>query len=346
MKLLVTGNQGYIGPVLGKAIKEAYSNCELIGIDSGIFSDCTTCLGRNGDTYYDKQIAKDVRDITKEDLRGIDCLISLAAVSNDPIGKDFEVATKEINQDCNVRLFELCKEVGVNKMIIASSCSVYGAGGIEAKNETSSVDPISEYAKSKVYTEEIIRKQTSKNTKCIFLRFATACGASDRLRLDLVLNDFVASALTKKEIVVLSDGSPWRPIIDVKDMARAIIWGIDYNDFKSHTLTINIGNNEWNFQIKDLAKICADMFEGVKVNINEDAAPDKRSYRVDFSIYEKLSGNKREQKDVEKTIKELSDVVKEISDIQDIYNSRYIRLNQVRHMIKNGWLDSNFRWTN
>ena len=346
MRVLVTGNLGYIGPVLGKCIKTNIRDCELTGMDSGIFIDCTTALGRVGDTYYDIQIFKDVREITINDLKGHDCVISLAAVSNDPIGKDFSEATKQINQDANVKLYGLCEEAGVERLIIASSCSVYGAGGNEAKKEDSPLDPISEYAKSKVNTEEIIKQKAEEsNTKCLFLRFATACGASDRLRLDLVLNDFVASAITKKEIIVLSDGSPWRPIIDVKDMAKSIIWGSRADIFtNSNVVILNVGSNEWNFQIKELATICADMFDKVKVNINTEAAPDKRSYKVDFSMYEKMSGNEKTRESLQETIREIAEIVKNISNIKEIYDSSYIRLNKVRDLMKEGLLDKSFRW--
>ena len=257
MKILVTGNLGYIGPVLGKRIKDAIEGCQLIGLDSGIFMDCITCDGRIGDSYYDNQIYKDVREINSDDLKGVDCVISLAAVSNDPIGKDFSIATREINYESNIRLYQLCAKQDVKKLVIASSCSVYGEGGENARDENCKVNPISEYAKSKIDTELDLQKLSSKDsTKCIFLRFSTACGASDRLRLDLVLNDFVASAITKKEINVLSDGSPWRPLIDVKDMADAMIWASSHQlEEGKSTLTINVGSNDWNFQISDLAQI-------------------------------------------------------------------------------------------
>ena len=194
----------------------------------------------------------------------------------------------------------------MQKLVIASSCSVWGQGS--KRKDEKYLAPISAYAKSKVKLKAIQDLNNKEGTECICLRFSTACGISDRLRLDLVLNDFVASAVTKKSIHVMSDGTPWRPLIDVKDMAEAIVWAINYDIPKERFLTLNVGTNEWNFQVKDLANICGEIL-GSRVNINSMAQPDNRSYKVDFGLYERLS-EQLDLKEIENTIENLARMMK------------------------------------
>jgi len=289
MKVLVTGNLGYIGPVLGRFLKEFFVSSTLTGLDSGLFSGCTTSLSRIGDTYYDCQLFKDVRDVGVGDLAGIDAVVHLAAVSNDPIGKNFEGATFEINLEASCAIARLCLKAGVGRFIFASSCSMYGVAGDHPKIEADKTSPLTAYAKSKIGVEERVRRELADgDIDVTFLRFATACGASDRLRLDLVLNDFVASAYKYNAISILSDGSPWRPLIDVSDMSKAIAWAL-IKPSSGTPLSINIGSNEWNFQVGQLAEIVCTRIPGTKVHINLDTPPDKRSYRVNFDLYKKLA---------------------------------------------------------
>lgn len=346
MKVLVTGNLGYIGPVLGKGIKRYFGSSNLVGLDSGIFIQCTTNKLRLGDTYYDSQIFKDIRKIQFEDVKGFDAVVSLAAVSNDPIGKDFEEATNKINYEANLRLAEICSSAGVSKFIFASSCSMYGAAGATPKKESDITAPITAYAKSKIGVESTLKETlANKDIKLIFLRFATACGVSDRLRLDLVLNDFVASAVKYKKISILSDGSPWRPLIDTEDMANSIIWAIKTNFESNKPLSINVGCNEWNFQVSDLAKAVSRCIDGTTVEINKEAIKDNRSYKVDFSLYKSISNEFYPSRSLDSTIMKLERMISEIDLPSDGFRqTQYIRLNHVNILLSNNKIDRNLYW--
>ena len=345
MRVLITGNLGYICTVLGHFLKDYFDNLFLIGLDSGLFSGCTTTIGRVADTYYDLQYLKDVRDIQLSDLTGVDAVVHLAAVSNDPIGSDFEDATYEINLKSSCRLALLCEEAGVSRFIFASSCSMYGCGGDTPKTESDETDPLTAYAKSKIGVEETLRKVLcDKDIDLTFLRFSTACGASDRLRLDLVLNDFVASACKYNKITILSNGSPWRPIIDVLDMSKAIAWAL-VKPIYSTPLSINIGSNESNFTIKQLADIVSSCIPNTVIDINSDAPPDNRSYRVNFDLYKKLAPNFYPSKSIEQTVNELVSCIGNISIADDSFrSSNLIRLNHLRCLLGQNQIDSSLRW--
>ena len=346
MKVLVTGNLGYIGPVLGKNLKTYFEQSTLIGLDTGLFLQCTTEKNRMGDTYYDKQYFLDIRDITKNELEGIDAVVSLAAVSNDPIGRDFEEATNQINFEANCRLARLCASQGVKKFVFASSCSMYGKASDKAKTELDATDPLTAYAKSKIGVESELKASKSlSNMKLIFLRFATACGTSDRLRLDLVLNDFVASAIKYGKISILSDGSPWRPLIDTSDMANAIIWSIDHNFENNEPISINVGSNEWNFNIRDLAEAVAKNIPNTEIELNENAPKDNRSYKVDFSLFKSLSGDFYPKRTIDQTILELKNSISKIELPSDSFRrTQYIRLNHIKSLLSNEAINKDLRW--
>ena len=349
MKVVITGNLGYIGPILAKTIKAYKHNAHLTGIDTGIFAGCITSDELIGDVFFDVQHYVDVRDISHEHLDGTDVVISLAAVSNDPIGNEFEEATVSINYEANLKLANLCEQNGIKKFILASSCSIYGAGGNKPKKESDKTYPLTAYAKSKINCENQLRNLfADKDMELIFLRFSTACGVSDRLRLDLVLNDFVASAVAYKKIKVLSDGSPWRPLIDVEDMCKAIVWAIDFEvkeSIKENILSINIGSNEWNFSVKQLAELVCMACPGTELEINKNAPEDKRSYKVDFSLYKSLARSFYPSKSIESTIQELMTMTSRlnIERYPDIRSTEYIRLNKIRKLLQCGDISKNFR---
>ncbi len=346
MKILITGNLGYIGPELGKSLKNYFEKSTIIGVDTGLFLQCITSNERVGDTYYDEQKFCDIRNISINDLNDCYAVVSLAAVSNDPIGNDFEDATREINLEANCRLANMCAQVGVERFIFASSCSMYGAGGENAKTENDTTAPLTAYAKSKIGVEETLKNTfLNSKTKLIFLRFATACGVSDRLRLDLVLNDFVASAIKYKNISILSDGSPWRPLIDVSDMAKAIIWAIINKFDNTEPLSINIGSNEWNFNVSQLAKSVAKLIKGTTISFNPNAPKDDRSYQVDFTLYKTLGGSFYPSGTIEQSIDRLAKMISKMELPKDSFrNTKYIRLNHIRHLISSGKINKQFRW--
>ena len=235
MKVLVVGNMGYVGPVVTRHLRLAYPHANLIGFDAGLFAHCLVGPSPVPEIYLDRQVFGDVRNIDKNVFQGVDAVVNLAAISNDPMGNQFEEATLAINYKAAVELAATAKRAGVRSYVFASSCSVYGCAEEGAKQESSTLDPLTAYARSKVMAEKELIPMADDRFTVTCLRFATACGMSDRLRLDLVLNDFVAGALTQKKIVVMSDGTPWRPLINVKDMARAIDWAIGRSCGKSRS---------------------------------------------------------------------------------------------------------------
>lgn len=290
MRILVTGNMGYVGPVLVRHLRGRFPDAELVGYDAGLFAHCLTTGGVLPETLLDVQHFGDIRDLPAALLEGVDAVVHLAAISNDPMGDRYAGATDEINRGASVRLAKLAAEAGVGAFVFASSCSVYGFAEGGARAEGDAVNPLTAYARSKVGTEEGLQSLANGRMVVTCLRFATACGMSDRLRLDLVLNDFVAGAVTSGAVTVLSDGTPWRPLIDVADMARAIEWAIGRTGEQGgQVLTVNAGSGRWNLQVRDLAEAVAAAIPGTRISINTEAPPDKRSYAVDFGLFERLA---------------------------------------------------------
>jgi len=348
MRILMTGNMGYVGPVLGAHLRARYPDVYLIGFDTSYFAHCLTSARRLPEAVLDEQHFGDIRDFPAHLLNGVDAVVNLAAVSNDPMGNKFEAVTADINYQAGIRLAGLAAQHGVKNFVFASSCSVYGSASNTPRREEDELNPLTAYARSKIATEKSLAELDRGTMVVTCLRFATACGMSDRLRLDLVLNDFVACALASGEITVLSDGTPWRPLIDVKDMARAIDWA----SHRSRTnggdfLVVNVGDNDWNYQVKDLATAVAAAVPGTKVSINLAAPPDKRSYRVDFSRYRALAPYHVPQMTLDRTIAELRDGLgrMEFAD-RDFRNSQHIRLKVLERHIAGGRLLSSLRWVN
>jgi nucleoside-diphosphate-sugar epimerase len=262
----------------------------LIGYDSGLFAHCLTACDGLPEALLDRQIFGDTRDIDPSLLTGCDAVVHLAAISNDPMGDRFAEQTDAVNHRASLRVAELARAAGVRHFAFASSCSVYGAASAGARTEADSVYPITAYARSKIATEQGLRQMECAGMTVTCLRFATACGMSDRLRLDLVVNDFVACAMATGEITVLSDGTPWRPLIDVTDMARAVEWAVSRPAAQGGAmLVVNVGSDDWNFQVSDLARAVVSQVSGSTLSINQAAPPDRRSYRVDFSLFRSLA---------------------------------------------------------
>ena len=209
MKILITGNMGYIGPVVVNRLRTSYPTATLVGFDIGYYGNCITGDGGLPECRLDLQFFGDMRQFPKEILNGVDAIVHLAAISNDPIGNKFEDVTLDINYRSSIDLAKKAKEAGVGSFVFASSCSMYGSADDSARTERSQLNPLTAYAKSKVLTEKDLEPLAAENFKVTSLRFSTACGWSERLRLDLVLNDFVAGAVASKQITILSDGTPW-----------------------------------------------------------------------------------------------------------------------------------------
>jgi nucleoside-diphosphate-sugar epimerase len=345
-KILITGNMGYIGPTLVNVLKKSYPGVEITGLDLGFFGHCLTGADVLPETRIDYQFYADVRDITVEHLQGMDSVIHLAAVSNDPMGNAFEQVTDEINHQSSVQIAKLAKQAGVKSYVFASSCSVYGYAEGAARDEDSELNPLTAYAKSKIATEKSVKDLADENFIITSLRFPTACGMSERVRLDLVLNDFVAAAVASKKITILSDGTPWRPLIDIKDMSRAMDWAVSRQaDNGGEFLAINVGRTEWNYQVKDLAAAVKEQMPEVEIEINKDAQPDKRSYQVDFSRFKAMAPDHQPQVDLAQSIRELKEGLEAMNfNNQDFRNSQFMRLKVLNaHMDKN-LLGKDLRW--
>ncbi len=347
MKILIVGNMGYVGPGVVTQLRNTYPNAELIGFDIGYFASSLTKVEFQPEVKLNKQIFGDVREFPSEILNGVDSIIYLAAISNDPMGAQYEEITMDVNYRSCVRIAKLAITAGVKSFVFASSCSIYGAADDYPKSETDKLNPLTAYAKSKVESEKELKLLASKEFTITCLRFATACGMSNRLRLDLVLNDFVAGAIVSKEINILSDGTPWRPMIHVLDMALAIEWGVGREASNGgEFLAVNAGTSSWNYQVQDLAKAVSKIVPGCKITVNKDAPPDKRSYRANFELFNKLAPNHQPKHDLTATIRELYISIKEMGLTDPNFrDSKFMRLKILAGLRESGCLNENLSWT-
>jgi nucleoside-diphosphate-sugar epimerase len=346
VRILITGNMGYVGPVLARNLRTAFPGAIIEGFDCGYFGHCLAGAERLPEARLDAQHFGDVRDFPRHLLDGVDAVIELAAISNDPMGRRFSAVTDAINHRAAVSIARMAAEHDVKHLVFASSCSIYGQAEGTARREDAAVEPLTVYAKSKAAAERDLAQLADSGMTITALRFATACGMSDRLRLDLVLNEFVAAAVADREISILSDGTPWRPLIDVKDMARAIEWAIGRDRAEGGAfLVVNVGSRESNFQVRDLAEAVARAIPGTRVNVNKNAPPDKRSYRVDFSLYERLAPRHQPQTDLDRSIGELRAGLERMNfKDSEFRSSQLIRLRVLEAFIAAGRLTDDLRW--
>jgi len=344
-KVIVLGNLGYIGPILVQYLRSLSKNLEIIGYDTGFFQGCLLNPEHNYDRYLSQQIYGDIRLFNNKILENTDAIICLAAISNDPIGDIYEKQTTDINAKSSFDLAKAAKRAGVKKFIYASSCSVYGVSNNDAKNESAELNPLTAYSRSKISCEKRLKELINNDFSVTCLRFATACGYSPRLRLDLVLNDFVANALINKKIELLSDGSAWRPIIDVNDMSRSIVWALNRDVGNTPFIALNIGKDDWNFTIKDLAESVKNIIPNVNLTFANNSLPDKRSYKVDFSLFKSLAPNHQPIKKLSETIKDIADGISNSNfRTKDFRKSHLVRLNTLNYLKKHNLINSNLEW--
>lgn len=346
MKVLIFGNMGYVGPVVTSHFRKRFPDAHMVGCDSGFFAACLTENNLFPEVNLDEQYFRDVRQITPDVFTGADVVIQLAALSNDPLGNEFERHTHEINVSSTLKIAKMAKTAGVKNFVFASSCSVYGTGGSNLKSEDDELAPQTAYAVSKIESEKNLKEMACDDFLVTCLRFATACGFSPRLRLDLVLNDFVASALSSNNIQILSNGSPWRPLIHVRDMARAMEWGaLRAKDNGGKFVSVNTGSSDWNYKIADLAKAVSSELKGVSVSINEKASPDTRSYCVDFSLFRALAPDHQPRIELPAAVRELADGLSNLGFADKEFRSGpLMRLNHLKNLVASGQINQDLYW--
>lgn len=340
MRVLVTGVDGYIGSVLCSRLLE--QGFDVVGVDCGFY--------RDGWLYNDVgprplTFTKDIRRITRKDVEGFDAVVHLAELSNDPLGELDERVTYDINYLGSEALARTCKEVGVPRFVYTSSCSVYGFaedGG--DRDEQSAPNPQTAYARCKVLVEQSVGGLASAHFTPVFLRNATAFGASPRMRFDIVLNNLAGFAWTTNEIRMTSDGTPWRPLVHVEDICQAIILALKAPRDAVHNEIFNVGDDEQNYRIRDVASIVGRVFEGCTVTFGPSGG-DNRSYRTSFAKIRRHLPEFRCHWSAERGARQLRDVFEQVRMTDDVFISRdFTRLKQLTHLLATRQIDADFFW--
>lgn len=342
MKILVTGTEGYIGAILApRLLAEGH---DVIGVDTGFYRDGWLYSRHNDTPEQPRMLNKDLRHLNEDDLESVDVVVHLAELSNDPLGQNNPEVTYKINHQGSVALAELCKKVGIERFVYTSSCSVYGAGSGDFLDETSAVNPQTAYAECKVMVEKDVGSLADDSFSPVFLRNATAYGASPRMRFDIVLNNLSGIAWTENKIAMTSDGTPWRPLVHVQDICTAIICAINAPKDAIHNEIFNVGNTNNNYRVKEIAEIVGQEFPGCEVTFGDNGG-DNRSYRVNFDkIANQLPGFACAW-NAEKGAKQLRSMYEQIAMSKETFNAKpFTRLKQLLYLIETKQIDQDFFW--
>ena len=343
MKLLVTGVEGYIGCLLAPFLQAR--GHEIVGLDTGYYRDGWLFSDSQLVPGFPRTLNRDIRNIQSEDVQGVDAVVHLAELSNDPLGENVPELTFQINHQASTRLAGLAKAAGVKRFVYTSSCSVYGvANSIEAMTELSPINPQTAYAQCKTLVERDVAAMASEHFSPTFLRNATAYGASPRMRFDIVLNNLCGIAATTGKIVMTSDGSPWRPLVHVLDICQAVASVLEAPQDAVHNEIFNVGHDEDNYQVREIAQIVADVYPGCQLTFGQ-AGADNRSYKVSFAkIHEKLNGFHCAW-DARKGAQQLHDVYSRIGIDAATFDARpFTRLKQLKYLSASGQIDERFFW--
>lgn len=339
MRILLTGHNGYIGSVMARMLREA--GHYVVGLDTYLFEDCTF-----GDETPDiEAIRKDLRDVRADDLSGFDAVVHLAALCNDPLGNMNPGLTAAINHVASVRLAEEARAAGVTRFVFASSCSLYGVAGEDMLDEDADFNPITAYGVSKVEVERDVARLATDDFSPTFMRNATAYGVSPRLRLDVVVNNLVAAACTTGEVLIQSDGTPWRPLVHVEDFSRAFIAALHAPRELVHNQSFNVGRTNENYRVSELAEIVRDVVTGSRVAYAQGGGPDPRSYRVDCSKLESTLPEYRPEWTVRRGVEELAAAfARHDLSADDFAGHRYFRIRNIQRLQREGRLNDALRW--
>ena len=339
MRVLVTGHKGYIGTVMVPMLEQ--HGHTVIGIDSDLYRNST--YGTPPAPV--EEIIKDVRDIEPADLSGVEAIVSLAALSNDVLGDLNPDVTYEINHRANVRLGEMGIDLGIRRFVFASSCSMYGAAGDRVLDESADFYPVTAYATSKVWVERDLSQMATDDFSPTFMRNSTAYGVSPRIRFDVVLNNLSAWAYTTGRVQMKSDGTPWRPIVHIEDISKAVVAALSAPREKIHNQAFNVGINSENYQIKDLAELVQQTIPNCEITFADDAGPDLRNYRVKFDKYNNAFPDFPLQWNALDGARSIYDSYRRFGLNKDEYEGpKYKRIAQLKELMHSGKVDQTMRW--
>lgn len=342
MNILLTGHHGYIGSVMGPFLEAA--GHRVTGLDTRLYAGCDFGAESSGAPIPERRL--DVRDVGAEHLEGFDAVVHLAALSNDPLGDLNAEATYEINHRASVRFALAAREAGVRRFLFASSCSLYGSSGHEELlDEEAEVEPITSYGRSKALVEQDLSGLAKPSFSPVYLRNSTVYGVSPRLRTDIVVNNLVGLAHASGEIVLQSDGTPWRPLVHVEDVCRAFRAALEAPQEAIHGEAFNVGRTSENYRVREIAETVAELIPGTGVVVADGAGPDPRDYRVDCSKIETRLEDFRAMWTLPRGVEELRDAFREHGLSEDELRNQYVRLRRISSLMDRGLLDERVRWT-